>query len=168
MHPWCPCCSKSALKSCFCWSKVHPRVLILFGKQWYSMDWEQNALELIHFSLQIPLECTCTADLCPKLFETLFSIGKLLYHRASLELRMPEMSVNISFPVVQNPPADAHFLRNHYHVMPCSCCLPARGWFHSMLWVAGGSMCERMFVTASAVTAIACPPGQWSYLICLA
>ena len=34
------------------------------------MDGEQNALGLVHFSLQIPLECTCTADLWPKPFET--------------------------------------------------------------------------------------------------
>ena len=34
------------------------------------MDGEQNALGLVHFSLQIPLECTCSADLWPKLIET--------------------------------------------------------------------------------------------------
>ena len=34
------------------------------------MDGEENALGFGHFSLQIPFECTCTADLWPKLIET--------------------------------------------------------------------------------------------------
>ena len=40
------------------------------------MDGEQNVLGLVHFSLQIPLECTCTAALWPKLIETSFSLRK--------------------------------------------------------------------------------------------
>ena len=66
-----------------------------------------------------------------------------------LEARVLEMSVNISLSVVPNLPWGVHFVYDHYHVMPCSCGL------HGMLWVAGGSMCERMVVTASAVTALA-------------
>ncbi len=34
------------------------------------MDGAQNAIGLVHFSLQIPVECTCSAYLCPKLIET--------------------------------------------------------------------------------------------------
>ena len=34
------------------------------------MDGEQNAPGFVHYSLQVPLECTCTADLWPKIFET--------------------------------------------------------------------------------------------------
>ena len=34
------------------------------------MDGEQHASGFVHFSPQIPLECTCTAYLWPKLFET--------------------------------------------------------------------------------------------------
>ena len=40
------------------------------------MDGEQNALGFVHFSLQIPLECTCTAALWPKLIETSFFLMK--------------------------------------------------------------------------------------------
>ena len=35
------------------------------------MDREQNAIGFVHFSSQIPLECTSTTDLLPKFFETL-------------------------------------------------------------------------------------------------
>ena len=45
-------------------------MLILVEKQWYPMDGEQTAFGFVHFSLQIPLECTCTAALWPKLTET--------------------------------------------------------------------------------------------------
>ena len=55
-----------------------------------------------------------------------------------LEARVLEMSVNISFSVVPNPPWGVHFVYDHYHVMPCSCGLPARGGIHGMLRVAGG------------------------------
>ena len=34
------------------------------------MDGEQNAFGFVHFSLQVLLECTCSADLWPKLIET--------------------------------------------------------------------------------------------------
>ena len=40
------------------------------------MDGEQNALGLVHFSLQIPLECTCIADSWPKLLETSLFVRK--------------------------------------------------------------------------------------------
>ena len=34
------------------------------------MHWDQYAIGFVHFSLQTPLECTCTAVLWPKIFET--------------------------------------------------------------------------------------------------
>ena len=40
------------------------------------MDGEQNAVGFVHFSHQIPLECTCTTDLWPKLIETSFFLRK--------------------------------------------------------------------------------------------
>ena len=40
------------------------------------MDGEQNAFGFIHFSLQIPLECTYSADLWPKLVETSLFLRK--------------------------------------------------------------------------------------------
>ena len=40
------------------------------------MDVEQNAVGFVHFSLQIPLECTCSAYLYPKLIETSVFLGK--------------------------------------------------------------------------------------------
>ena len=40
------------------------------------MDGEQNALGLVHVSLQIPLECTGSADLWPKPIETSFFLRK--------------------------------------------------------------------------------------------
>ena len=40
------------------------------------MDGEQTAFGFVHFSLQIPLECTCTAYLWPKLIETTLFLRK--------------------------------------------------------------------------------------------
>ena len=122
-----------------------------------SIPWMGSKMPLDSSTLAIKSHLNAHAlPICtPSSVTPYFSDGKLMYRFASLQPRVPEMSVSISFPVVQNPPSGAHFHRNHYHVMPCSCCLPARGWLHSMLWVAGGSMCERMFVTATAVTALA-------------
>ena len=40
------------------------------------MDGEQNALGLVHFSLQIPLGCTCTAAVWPELIETSLFLRK--------------------------------------------------------------------------------------------
>ena len=41
-----------------------------FGKQKNALDGEQYAPRDIHLSPQIPLECTCTAYVWPKSFET--------------------------------------------------------------------------------------------------
>ena len=41
------------------------------------MDGEQNAFGFIHFSLQIPLECTYSADLSLKLIETSLFLKKI-------------------------------------------------------------------------------------------
>ena len=55
------------------------------------MGVEQNALGIVHLSLQIPVECTCSADLWPKLIET------------SLFLRKTDVSLCIlSAPVAPN------------------------------------------------------------------
>ena len=40
------------------------------------MDGEQNAFGFVHFSLQIPLERTCTAALWSKLIETSLFLRK--------------------------------------------------------------------------------------------
>ena len=40
------------------------------------MDVEQNALGFVHFSLQNPIESTCSADLWPKLIETSLFLRK--------------------------------------------------------------------------------------------
>ena len=40
------------------------------------MDGEQNAVGFVHFSHQIPPECTCIADLWPKLIETSLFLRK--------------------------------------------------------------------------------------------
>ena len=63
----------------------------------------------------------------PSFVKPYFYDGKLMYRCASLGPRVPEMSVNIPSSVIQNPQSGAHFLYDHYHVMPCSCGLPARG-----------------------------------------
>ena len=47
-----------------------------FENQYNSLDGEQSAPRVIHFSLQVPLECTCNADLWSKSFETSLSCGK--------------------------------------------------------------------------------------------
>ena len=40
------------------------------------MDGEQHAFGFVHVSLQIPLECTHSADLWPKLIETSLFLRK--------------------------------------------------------------------------------------------
>ena len=50
----------------------------------------------VHFGLQIPLECMCTAVLRPNIFDT-----ALIFRKT--DARVAEMSINILSSVVQNP-----------------------------------------------------------------
>ena len=67
------------------------------------MDGEQNAVGLVHFSPQIPLECTCTTDLWPKLFETSLFLRE---YGGAIE---DPLHQGLSFGL-QNPPSGALFL----------------------------------------------------------
>ena len=80
-----------------------------FESQYKSLDGEQYGPRVVHFSLQVPLECTCNADLWSKSLETYLSHGKLMHHRASLEPRVLQMcsSSSFSFPVVPKPSSGA-------------------------------------------------------------
>ena len=55
--------------------KIHPRVLILLTKHYDFLDGEQHAVGLVHFSLQIPVECTCTVICSSTSVKPQFSLG---------------------------------------------------------------------------------------------
>ena len=83
------------------------------------MDVEQNAVGFVHFSPQIPLECTCSAYLCPKLIET------------SGFLQKTDVSL-----CIHGAPGAPNGLQNLISDAPkctlrCTCCLQS----NSMLWM---------------------------------
>ena len=73
------------------------------------MDVEQNAFGFVHFSLQIPLECTCSAYLCPKLIETSVFLRKTDVSLCTMEPRVAQMGSKILFPMLQNAYSGPHF-----------------------------------------------------------
>ena len=75
--------------------------------------------KILYFSLPIPLECTCTAAFWPKFSDTSLLLKKTDVSLCILVPRVPEMSVNISSSVVQNPPSGAHFLYDRIAPVVC-------------------------------------------------
>ena len=83
------------------------------------MDGEQNAIGLVHFSLRLPLERTCSAYLCPKLIE------------ASVFLRKTDVSLCIH-GAPGGPNGHQNLISDALKcTLGCTCCLQS----NRILWM---------------------------------
>ena len=73
------------------------------------MDGEQNAFGFDYFSLQIPLECTCSAYLCPKLIETAVFLWRTDVSLCILNALGAPNGLQNLVSLIQSPPSDAYF-----------------------------------------------------------